>query len=70
MTGLSRRTGLSQRLVRPRLEITVVVIGLLLGGALGFGTVLYALGIGPLTQAMLPYVIAPVSVRDVVTSAE
>ncbi|GAA2115566.1 membrane protein [Nocardioides bigeumensis] len=70
MTGLSRRTGLSLRLVRTGLEITVVVIGLLLGGALGFGTVLYALGIGPLTQAMLPYVIAPVSVRDVVTSAE
>jgi uncharacterized membrane protein YczE len=68
MTGLSRRTGLSLRLVRTGLEITVVVLGLLLGGALGFGTVLYALGIGPLTQLMLPYVIAPVSVRDAVVS--
>ena len=50
MTGLARRTGLSLRLVRTGLEVTVVVIGLLLGGALGVGTVLYALAIGPLAQ--------------------
>ncbi|WP_370891636.1 YitT family protein [Janibacter sp. GXQ6167] len=55
MTGLHRRTGLSLRLVRTMLEVTVVVIGLLLGGALGVGTVLYALAIGPLTQALLPF---------------
>ncbi len=54
MTGLSRRTGLSLRLVRTSLEVTVVVIGLLLGGAMGLGTVLYALAIGPLTQWWLP----------------
>ena len=54
MTGLSRRTGLSLRLVRTALEVTVVVIGLLLGGVLGLGTVLYALAIGPLSQLMLP----------------
>jgi uncharacterized membrane protein YczE len=54
MTGFARRTGLSLRLVRTLLEITVVVIGLALGGVAGFGTVLYALAIGPLTQLMLP----------------
>ena len=54
MTGFARRTGLSLRLVRTLLEITVVVIGLLLGGVAGFGTVLYALAIGPLAQLMLP----------------
>lgn len=54
MTGLARRTGLSLRLVRTALEVTVVVIGLLLGGTLGLGTVLYALAIGPLAQLMLP----------------
>ena len=43
MTGLARRTGLSLRLVRTVLEVTVVGIGLLLGGVLGLGTVLYAL---------------------------
>lgn len=55
MTGLARRTGLSLRLVRTVLEVTVVVIGLLLGGVLGLGTVLYALAIGPLAQLMLPW---------------
>jgi uncharacterized membrane protein YczE len=55
MTGLARRTGLSLRLVRTGLEAGVVVIGLLLGGKLGLGTVVYALAIGPLTQLMLPW---------------
>ena len=54
MTGLARTTGRSLRLVRTALEVTVVVIGLLLGGALGVGTVVYALAIGPLTQLFLP----------------
>ena len=53
MTGLARRTGRSLRLVRTGLEVGVVVIGLLLGGTLGLGTVLYALAIGPLTQRWL-----------------
>ena len=61
MTGLARRTGLSLRLVRTSLEVTVVVIGLLLGGAIGLGTVLYALAIGPLTQRWLPaWIVEPV----------
>lgn len=54
MTGLARRTGGSLRLVRTGIEVTVVVIGLLLGGTLGLGTILYALAIGPLTQLWLP----------------
>jgi uncharacterized membrane protein YczE len=54
MTGLARRSGRSLRLVRTGIEVTVVVIGLLLGGTLGLGTVLYALAIGPLTQLWLP----------------
>ena len=55
MTGLSRRTGRSVRLVRTGLEVTVVLVGLVLGGRLGLGTVVYALAIGPLTQLFLPY---------------
>lgn len=54
MTGLHRRTGLSIRLVRTLLEVAVVLVGLLLGGVLGIGTVVYALAIGPLTQLFLP----------------
>ena len=55
MTGFARTTGLSLRLVRTIIEVVVVVVGWLLGGVFGLGTVLYALGIGPLTQAMLPW---------------
>ena len=55
MTGLARRTGLSLRLVRTGSRSPSCVIGLLLGGVAGLGTVLYALAIGPLTQLMLPW---------------
>jgi uncharacterized membrane protein YczE len=65
MTGLHRRTGLSLRLVRTVLEVAVVLLGLLLGGVAGLGTVLYALLIGPLTQVMLPWCTAPVTVAAV-----
>jgi uncharacterized membrane protein YczE len=54
MTGLAGRTGWSVRLVRTGIEVSVVVVGFLLGGTVGVGTVLYALAIGPLTQALLP----------------
>jgi uncharacterized membrane protein YczE len=54
MTGLARRTGRSLRLVRTLMELTVVVLGLLLGGVAGLGTIVYALAIGPLSQALLP----------------
>jgi uncharacterized membrane protein YczE len=54
MTGLARRTGRSLRFVRTAMELTVVAIGLLLGGVAGVGTILYAVAIGPLSQAMLP----------------
>jgi uncharacterized membrane protein YczE len=54
MTGLARRTGRSIRLVRTGLELTVLVVGWLLGGTVGIGTVLFALAIGPLAQLFLP----------------
>ncbi len=57
MTGLHRRTGVSIRLVRTALEVTVVVLGFLLGGLVGIGTVVYALAIGPLVQQLLPWAI-------------
>ncbi|MDX6276526.1 MAG: hypothetical protein QOJ72_654 [Nocardioidaceae bacterium] len=52
--GLVRRTGLSVRLWRTTIEVTVLVIGFLLGGTVGLGTVLYAVLIGPLVQVFLP----------------
>jgi uncharacterized membrane protein YczE len=55
MTGLAARTGWSIRLVRTGIELTVLVVGWLLGGTVGVGTVLYAIAIGPLIQLFLRY---------------
>ncbi len=55
MTGLARVSGRSLRQVRTGIEVTVVALGWMLGGAVGIGTVLYALAIGPLAQWMLPW---------------
>lgn len=55
MTGLAARTGWSIRLVRTGIELAVLAVGWLLGGTVGIGTAAYALGIGPLTQAFLPW---------------
>jgi uncharacterized membrane protein YczE len=53
MTGLARRTGRSIRLVRTGLELTVLVVGWLLGGTFGVGTVAFAVCIGPLAQLFM-----------------
>lgn len=68
MTGLARRTGLSIRLVRTGLEVIVLAIGWLLGGILGVGTVLYALGIGPLTQFFLQFTVIRLPDEEAFTS--
>ncbi|SDF61486.1 Uncharacterized membrane protein YczE [Lentzea fradiae] len=54
VTGFCRRTGVSLRLTRTAVEVVVLGTGWLLGGTIGIGTVLYALGIGPLSQLFLP----------------
>lgn len=54
MTGLARRSGRSVRLVRSIIEGSVLLLGFVLGGTVGVGTVAYALAIGPLIQSMLP----------------
>ncbi|MEV5355922.1 hypothetical protein [Streptomyces sp. NPDC052693] len=53
MTGLHQLTGVSIRLVRTGIELTVVATGFALGGTVGVGTLLYALAIGPLAQLFL-----------------
>lgn len=55
MTGVHARTGWSVRGIRTVIELSVLLIGWLLGGTLGVGTVLYALTIGPLIQICLPW---------------
>ena len=53
MLGLSKR-GISVRIARTAIEMTVLVLGLLLGGTVGVGTVAFTFGIGPLVQFFLP----------------
>ncbi len=54
MTGLVRRTGGSVRRVRTSIEVVVLVVGFVLGGSVGIGTVIYAAGIGLLVHRLLP----------------
>ncbi len=46
MTGIHQRTGIRVGRVRMGIEVTVLIVGALLGGKLGLGTALFALLIG------------------------
>jgi uncharacterized membrane protein YczE len=63
--AVTRRYGLSIRLVRTVIEISVLLVGWLLGGVVGVGTVLYALSIGHLNQFFLHRVQVRVPIADV-----
>jgi hypothetical protein len=60
MTGLVRLTGWPVWTVRGSIELSVVVVGFLLGGVVGLGTVVFALAIGPLVQQALRALRVPV----------
>ena len=47
MTGISKRFNKPLSFVRLSIEFTVVIIGWLLGGTLGIGTIIFAVFIGP-----------------------
>jgi len=47
MTGLQKVTGMPIAYIRIAIEVCVVSIGWYLGGVVGAGTVLFALGVGP-----------------------
>ena len=53
MTGLAAR-GHSIRVVRTGIEISVLIAGVLLGGTVGIGTLVYAVSIGPLAHIFVP----------------
>ncbi|MGI3780338.1 MAG: YczE/YyaS/YitT family protein [Janthinobacterium lividum] len=58
MTGLVE-LGLPVYLARTLIEGTVLVVGWLLGGAIGAATVVYALGVGPFVARALPRLVLP-----------
>ena len=51
MLAIRRTTGVSIRVARAIIEVTVVLVGWLLGGPAGIGTVVFAVLIGPSVQA-------------------
>ena len=53
MTGMHLRFGWSLRRTRTAIELSVVVVGWLAGGTVGIGTVVLAITIGPIVQALL-----------------
>lgn len=50
MLGVAQRTGWAVRHVRAGIELTVLLLGWAMGGRIGIGTILFALGIGPATE--------------------
>ncbi len=61
MTGLASR-GYSLRLVRTLIELSALGAGWALGGTAGLGTLVFALGIGPLVQLFLGHLTIPAPV--------
>lgn len=59
MTGLHTRTGWPIWVVRTGIEVVVLTIGFALGGQLGFGTLAFALLIGPMVTVTLPLLRVP-----------
>jgi uncharacterized membrane protein YczE len=55
MLGLHHKFGLSIRVARTIVEISVVVAGYLLGGTVGYGTIAFACLIGPMIHFMLDF---------------
>lgn len=53
MIGLNQRFGWSIRASRTVVEVAVMLVGLALGGTVGVGTFVFALGIGPMVQVTL-----------------
>ncbi len=53
MTGLAAR-GIPLALARAAIELTALLIGWLLGGSVGIGTIVFALAIGPVVGLLLP----------------
>lgn len=59
MTGVHRRYGWPIWAVRTSIEVTVLLVGWLLGGNVGVGTVAFALLIGPMVNVTLPLLRVP-----------
>ncbi len=68
MTGLARG-GRSVRVVRTVIELTVLAVGVVLGGSVGIGTIVFALTVGPNVHLFLDRMRLPETVPDPVPEA-
>ena len=62
MTGMHRKYGWPLWAVRTSLEVSVLVIGWLLGGNVGIGTLAFALAVGPMINYTMPLLRIPPAV--------
>lgn len=67
MTGIHQRTGIAVTPIRLSIEVVVLVIGWILGGTVGIGTLAFALLIGPSVGYGLRFVGWIAGARTVVT---
>ncbi|MEO8529262.1 MAG: hypothetical protein ABI435_09295 [Pseudolysinimonas sp.] len=73
MTGVHHRTGWPIWAVRTGIELCVLVVGFLLGGQVGIGTLAFALLVGPMVNITLPLLRVPggpVPVVEPVTASD
>ena len=59
MTGINKKYGVRIWIVRTSIEVVVLGIGWLLGGNVGFGTLAFALLVGPLVHVAMPILHVP-----------
>lgn len=64
MTGIVAQTGWPIWLVRGLIEVSVLVAGWLLGGTVGIGTLVFALGIGPICNVTIPLFTVPLPAQS------
>ena len=69
MTGIHARFGWRIWIVRTAIEVIVLVVGWLLGGNVGVGTVAFALLIGPMVNVTMPLLHVPVAARPAVAES-
>ncbi|WP_341953103.1 hypothetical protein [Salinibacterium sp. TMP30] len=69
MTGIHRKFGGKIWIVRSSIELVVLTIGAVLGGNLGWGTLAFALLIGPIVHFTIPWLMVPAAIsRDAAQS--
>ena len=63
MTGIHNRFGVRIWIVRTAIEVTVLIIGWILGGNVGIGTLAFALLVGPMVNLTMPLLRVPEALR-------